>query len=196
MCRTLPKLEWTPARRGDADHPLSMVRRPWCGEGTAIAQGLVARKQQGWHWSPGLLDLRLYPLPWHFVCSDSVYLPSNPVEVAGGFIPFSPWAVTPKVTEAQRGEVLCSGSHSMCVWTYIPYSDQLAPPLMTLTSPRGKLICPKEEVGQGLGPLGSAGPGRRLWGRWDLRWADGSRWAWGAASLPPPHMGTAARRAC
>lgn len=26
-------------------------------------------------------------------------------------------------------------------------------------------------------------------------WAQGSRWAWGASSLPPPHGGTAAGRA-
>ena len=34
---------------------------------------------KAWHWRPGLPDLRLQPLPWYFVCSDSVYYPPNPV---------------------------------------------------------------------------------------------------------------------
>ena len=35
--------------------------------------------------------------------------------------------------------------------------------------------------------MGSVGPGWRVWRRRGLGWADWSRWAWGASSLPPPH---------
>lgn len=53
--------------------PVCMVRRTMYREGTSIAQGLMARQQQGRPWSSGL-----YPLPWRFVCSDSVNRPASP----------------------------------------------------------------------------------------------------------------------
>lgn len=77
----------------------------------------MTRKRQDWQWSLGLSRTSgLRPLPWHFVCSDSVYRPTKPCEKLMARSHF-----TDEVTEAQRGKVTCLRSHSMCVGIYVPH---------------------------------------------------------------------------